>query len=346
MSDSATREPVSTLDEVRALFAEFPVPDPGAAEAARVREAQLTKPAGALGRLEQLSAWLAAWQGRYPPTVAHPRVSVFAANHGIAARGVSAYPAAVTAEMVRNFVDGGAAVNQICQVFDADLRVYELDLDNPTADFTVDAAMTGEDCAHAMAYGMMAVEPGLDVLCLGEMGIGNTTSAAALCLALFGGEASDWTGTGTGVSGAALARKTEIVAAGAARHAGLAGDPLRLLAALGGFELSAICGAVMAARLARTPVLLDGFACTAAAAVLHCCVPGSLDHCQVAHRSTEPGHQRLLGKLGKAPLLDLGMRLGEGSGAALALGLLRAAVACHTGMATFEAAGVSGPSDS
>ena len=336
------RAPVARLDEVRALLPALPVGDEDAARETAAREATLTKPAGALGRLEDVVAWLARWQGRAPPRLDRPRVAVFAGSHGVAARGVSAYPASVTAEMVRNFVAGGAAVNQLCKTFDADLRVYEMALDRPTADFTQASAMTEEECARAIAYGMMAVEPGLDVLCLGEMGIANTTAAAALCLALYGGEAADWTGPGTGVGGAALARKRRAVADGAARHAD-AGDAFEMLRCLGGHELAAIVGAILAARMARLPVLLDGFACTAAAAVLERARPGALDHCLVAHRSAEPGHERLLARLSKVPLLALDMRLGEASGAALALGLLRAALACHNGMASFAEAGVSGP---
>jgi nicotinate-nucleotide--dimethylbenzimidazole phosphoribosyltransferase len=343
MVDTPTRGAIASLDEVRALIAELPGPDLEAATAAAEREADLTKPAGALGRLEELAQWLATWQGRHPPRVDHPRTAVFAGNHGVAARGISAYPSAVTAQMVQNFVAGGAAVNQLCRVFDADLRVYELDLDQPTADFTRAPAMSDQECARAMAYGMMAVEPGLDVLCLGEMGIGNTTSAAALCLALFGGVAEDWVGAGTGISGDAMVQKRETVSAGVAHHGGRAGDPLAILAALGGLELAAIAGAVLAARMARLPVLLDGFACTAAAAVLHGLHPRAIDHCVVAHLSVEPGHRRLLDRIGKQPIFDLGMRLGEGSGATLALGVLRAAAECHGGMATFADAGVSGP---
>ncbi len=339
----ATRpDMIATLDEIRAVMAELPGPDLDAATRAATRESMLTKPAGALGRLEEIVAWLAAWQGRHPPRIDRPRVAVFAGNHGVAARGVSAYPAAVTAQMVQNFIAGGAAVNQLCKTADADLRVYEMALDRPTADFTTAPAMDEADCARAMAYGMMAVEPGLDLLCLGEMGIANTSSAAALCCALFGGTAADWTGPGTGVAGAALARKTEVVAAGVALHRAAARDSFEILRRLGGQELAAICGALMAARLARTPVLLDGFACTAAAAVLHAADSRALDHCLVAHCSAEPGHRRLLAAIGKAPLLDLGMRLGEASGAALAIAIVRAAVACHTGMATFAEAGVSG----
>ncbi len=269
---------------------------------------------------------------------------MFAGNHGVAARGVSAYPAAVTAQMVQNFTAGGAAVNQLCKTVDADLRVYEMALEQPTADFTQGPAMTEEECARAMAYGMMAVEPGIDVLCLGEMGIANTTSAAALCLALFGGEAADWTGPGTGVAGAALASKIKVVAEGVARHKSASGDSLEVLRRLGGHELAAIAGAVLAARLARIPVVLDGFACTAAAAIVWALDRRALDHCLVAHVSAEPGHRRLLAKLGKSALVDFGMRLGEASGATLAVAILKAALACHTGMATFGEAGVSSKS--
>jgi len=333
----------ATLDEIRALFAQLPGPDLEAGTAAALHERQLTKPAGALGRLEELSHWLATWQARHPPRLDHPRTCVFAGNHGVAARGVSAYPAAVTAQMVQNFIAGGAAVNQLCKTVDADLRVYEMNLDAPTADFVDAPALSEADCARAIAYGMMVVEPGLDVLALGEMGIANTTSAAALCLALFGGRAEEWTGPGTGVVGAVLDQKREVVAAAVERHREAAGDPLELLRRLGGNELAAIAGAVLAARMGRVPVLLDGFTCTAAAAVLYAVNPRALDHCVVAHVSAEPGHRRLLDKIGKPALFDLGMRLGEGSGATLAIAILKAAVACHNGMATFAGAGVSGP---
>ena len=346
MVNLSDRTAIAGFDEIRALITELPGPDMEAAAATEIRERALTKPPGALGRLEALSAWLATWQGRHPPRADHPRTAVFAGNHGVAARGVSAYPAAVTAEMVQNFITGGAAVNQLCQVFDADLRVYELDLEHPTLDFTNAPAMTEIECVQAMAYGMTVVEPGIDILCLGEMGIGNTTAAAAMSMALFGGEARDWTGAGTGVVGEAFARKIDMVTAGVLRHADLRQDPLATLAALGGREMAAICGAVLAARLARVPIVLDGFTCTAAAAVLHVARPGLLDHCIVSHLSVEPGHRRMLEVIGVEPLLDLNMRLGEGSGATLALGLLKAAVACHVGMASFESAGVSGPEQS
>jgi len=233
-------------------------------------------------------------------------------------------------------------VNQLCKVIDADLRVYEMNLDQPTADIVEAPAMSEAECARAIAYGMMAVEPGIDALALGEMGIANTTAAAALAQALFGGEAADWVGPGTGVAGPALANKREVVAAAVARHADGQADPFELLRRLGGLEIAAITGAVLAARMGRVPVVLDGYTSTVAAAVLFAISPRALDHCVVGHVSAEPGHRRLLDRIGKAALFDFGMRLGEGSGATLALSVLRAAAACHTGMATFAEAGVSG----
>ncbi len=335
-----TEQPAATLEEIRALLRELPGPDLESASAAATRQRRLAKPAGALGRLEELAQWLATWQGRHPPRIERPRVAVFAGNHGVAARGVSAYPQATTAQMVRVFIDGGGAANQLAALSDADLRIYEMALDEPTADFTAAPAMAEEDCARAMAYGMLAVEEGFDVMALGEMGIANTTSAAALACALFGGEPRDWV---EGLDAAGVARKAEVVAAALAHHGEALADPLEALRRLGGLELAALAGAVIACRLARTPVLLDGFAGTAAAAVLYRLDPRLLDHCRVGHLSAEPGHRRLLAAIDQRPLLDLDMRLGEASGAALAIPLLRAACACHDGMATFAEAGVGGP---
>ncbi len=334
----------ASLDDMRRILRDLPGPDLDAATEVVRRQAELTKPAGSLGRLEEIAEWLATWQGRSRPRVERPRIAVFAGSHGIAARGVSAYPAAVTAQMVKNFVSGGAAINQLAKCIDADLRIYELDVEHPTDDLSRGVAMSEARAANAMAYGMMAAEPGIDVLCLGEMGIGNTTAAATLAAALFGGSGADWAGPGTGVAGAALAHKIAVIDEALACHAAAiaARDPLALLAAVGGEELAAITGAVLAARMGRIPVLLDGYACTAAAAVLHAVDRRALDHCLVAHRSAEPGHARLLAALGKRPLLELDMRLGEATGAALAVPLLKAAAACHDGMATFAEAGVSG----
>lgn len=327
--------------EIRKIIAEFPAPDVEAVLATREREAVLTKPQGSLGRLEEITEWVAAWQGRHPPNVTHARIAVFAGNHGVAAKGVSAYPPEVTEQMVQNFVAGGAAVNQLTEMADADLRVYEMALDAPTADFTEGPALGEDDCAKAIAYGMMSVEAGVELMALGEMGIANTTAAAAICHALYGGRAEDWVGPGTGVSGDAYAAKVAAVEAAVATNAGLLDDPLQVLRAVGGHEIAAIAGAIIAARLAGVPVLLDGYTCTAAAAVLHAIDEHAIDHCMVGHLSAEPAHRMLCDKLNQVPLLALAMRLGEGSGAALAAGIVKAAADLHNGMATFESAGVS-----
>jgi nicotinate-nucleotide--dimethylbenzimidazole phosphoribosyltransferase len=333
---------VQSLADVRRAMTALPGPDEAAGRAWAAREPQLTKPAGALGRLEALAHWLACWQGRHPPTMATAKAHVFAGNHGVTARGVSAYPASVTAQMVANFEAGGAAINQLCEAFGVAFAVDALKLDRPTGDITQGPAMTEEECVDAFVFGMGAVADGTDVLCLGEMGIGNTTAAAALALGLYGGQAGDWTGAGTGVQGESLKRKAAVVAEAVDFHRAHLGCPFEALRRLGGRELAAVAGATLAARFRRVPVLLDGYTATAAAAVLEAAKPGALDHCQVGHLSAEPGHRRLLEHLGKAPLLDLGMRLGEATGAVLALQVLKGAAACHAGMATFQGAGVSG----
>lgn len=334
--------PPPSFDAIRGMLAQMPPPDDEAAAAARERERQLTKPAGSLGRLEEIAEWLAAWQGRHPPTVDRPLAAVFAGNHGVVDQGISAYPQAVTAQMVANFQAGGAAVNQLCQVFGLGLKVYELALEQPTRDITRQAAMDEAECAAAMAYGMAAVAEGPDLLCIGEMGIGNTTVAAAIANALHGGRAEDWVGPGTGLDAAGMAHKADVVRRALQCHAGQLDDPLEVVRRLGGREIAAMCGAILAARLARVPVLIDGYVATAAAAILHASDATALDHCMAAHRSAEPAHGALLDKLGKRPILDLGMRLGEASGAVLAAATVMAAARVHAGMATFASAGVSG----
>jgi nicotinate-nucleotide--dimethylbenzimidazole phosphoribosyltransferase len=318
----------------------LPFGDDAAAAAAIARQAELTKPPGSLGRLEDLVAWLARWQGRPTPRLETVEILVFAGNHGVTAQGVSPYPPSVTAQMVANFARGGAAINQIASAVAARLRVVPLALDVPTADFTQAPAMRETEFLDAVRTGYVAVAPGTDLLCLGEMGIGNTTAGAAVAAALFGGGGLRWAGRGTGVDDSGLARKRAAIDAGLERHAGLLDDPLSLAMALGGRELAAILGAALAARRLAIPVMLDGFICTAAVAPLARLNPDGLAHAQVAHVSAEAGHRELATELGLPPLLDLGMRLGEGSAAALAVSLLRAAVACHTGMATFAEAAV------
>ncbi|MEQ8401256.1 MAG: nicotinate-nucleotide--dimethylbenzimidazole phosphoribosyltransferase [Roseitalea porphyridii] len=329
------------FDDFRALLANLPGPDEAAAEAVRARETTLTKPAGSLGRLEAIAEWLAAWTGR-PPAVTRPLVAVFAGNHGVTNKGVSPFPASVTAQMVENFAAGGAAINQICIAHDLGLKVFDLALDMPTGDITEEAALDERSCAATMAFGMEAIAGGTDLLCIGEMGIGNTTIAAAICHGLYGGEAADWVGPGTGADEAGMARKTDAVARAVALHGAHLKDPLEVLRRLGGREIAAMAGAILAARVERIPVIVDGYVSTSAAAVLHAANPQALDHCLIGHVSAEPGHRRLVERLGKEPLLDLGMRLGEGTGAALAAGIVKAAAQCHSGMATFEQAGISG----
>jgi nicotinate-nucleotide--dimethylbenzimidazole phosphoribosyltransferase len=330
------------FDDVRALLVKMPGPDKAAITAARQREAELTKPARSLGRLEDIAAFLAGWQGSPRPRVEKPLVAVFAGNHGVAEQGVSPYPQSVTAAMVANFQAGGAAINQICKTFDLSLKVYELALEKPTGDITQGSALDERTCAGTIAFGMEALASEPDLLVLGEMGIGNTTSAAAIFHALYGGEAENWVGRGTGVDDAGLKRKAEAVRAAVALHKAHLADPLEILARLGGREIAAMAGAILAARLRRTPVLIDGFVVTSAAAVLHALDNTALDHCLAGHVSAERAHREALERLGKAPLLDLGMRLGEGSGAALAVAIVKAAAACHNGMATFAEAGVAG----
>lgn len=327
------------LSGFRAALAQAPAPDAAAVAGAAARNGQLTKPPGALGRLEGLAQWYAGWRGSDRPRLVAPQVIIFAGNHGVAARGVSAFPPEVTVQMVANFKGGGAAINQLSKTFGAQMSVHALELDRPTADFTQSPAMEVAEVLAALQTGWNAVDPQADLLVTGEMGIGNTTPAAAIACALFGGAVEDWVGRGTGVDDAGLARKAQVVAEGLALHQNR--DPLEVLRCLGGREIAAMAGAIARARQERIPVILDGFICCAAAAVLAQLDAGALDHCVAGHVSAESAHPALLRHLGKEPLLNLGLRLGEGSGAALAIGVLQGAVACHSGMATFAEAGVA-----
>ena len=279
----------TSFSALRSACLDLPSGNPAASAAAARREAVLTKPPGSLGRLEELVGWLAQWQGRAPPQLQQVEILVFAGNHGVTGRGVSAYPAEVTAQMVANFAGGGAAINQLARTASARLRVIPLSLDRPTADFTQAPALSEQEFLAAVTEGYTAVSPACDLICLGEMGIGNTTAAAAIAAALFGGGGARWAGRGTGVDAEGL----------------------------------------------------DGFVCTAAVAPLSKLRADTLAHALSSHVSAEAGHRMLLDELALRPLLDLDMRLGEASGAALAVLVLRAALACHTGMATFAEAGVS-----
>lgn len=329
------------FDDIRALFSHMPDADEEAMAAVRQRDLQLTKPPGSLGRLEEIAVWLAGWQGTAKPAVNRPLVCVFAGNHGVVQRGVSPYPQEVTRQMLHNFAAGGAAINQICATYDLGLKVFDLALDMPTQDITQAPALDEKTCAATMAFGMEAIAGGTDLLCLGEMGIGNTTIAAAIYTALYGGPATRWVGRGTGIDQSGLYRKQIAVEEAVALHKSHLGDPLEVLRRVGGREIAAIAGAILAARLQRIPVILDGYVVCAAAAILHAADPHALDHCIAGHVSAEGAHREVLERLGKPPLLDLGMRLGEASGAALAAGIVKAAIACHRDMATFEEASVA-----
>lgn len=329
------------FDDFRALIAALPGPDLDAVAAVRKRDSSLTKPPGALGRLEEIAEWLAAWSGCSTPAVTRPLVAVFAGNHGVTANGVSPYPPEVTAQMVSNFAAGGAAINQICIAHDLGLKVFDLALEQATGDITIEAALDEKGCAATMAFGMEAIAGGTDLLCIGEMGIGNTTIAAAIFHGLYGGNARDWVGPGTGSDEQGIQRKADAVEKAVNLHKSHLKDPLELLRRLGGREIAAMVGAILAARMQQIPVIVDGFVATAAAAVLHAADESALDHCLFAHVSAEPGHRAAIEKLGKNPLFDLGMRLGEGTGAALAAGVVKSAALCHSGMATFDQAGVT-----
>jgi len=328
------------LNGFRAMLAELPLADEDARVGAAERNGQLTKPPAALGRLEDIAQWYASWRADARPRITAPQIIVFAGNHGVAAQGVSAFPPEVTEQMVLNFQHGGAAINQLARNAGADLDVYPLQLDSPTQDFTQAPAMSEAEVTAALAAGWDAVRIDADLLVVGEMGIGNTTPAAALAAALLGGEAGDWTGRGTGVDDAGLINKTRVVADGLALHKGQ-GDGVETLRRLGGREIAAMAGAIARARSLRIPVILDGFICCAAAACLAYTAEGALDHCIAGHLSTEGAHGGLLEALEKPPLLSLGLRLGEASGGALAIPILRAALECHSGMATFAEAGVT-----
>jgi nicotinate-nucleotide--dimethylbenzimidazole phosphoribosyltransferase len=332
----------TSFSTLRAACLDLPSGHPAASAAVLQREAVLTKPPKSLGRLEDLVAWLAHWQGHAPPRLDRVEILVFAGNHGVTKQGVSAYPAEVTAQMVANFAAGGAAINQLARAAGAKLRVSPLSLDRPTVDFTQALAMSESEFVAAVKAGHDAVSADCDLICLGEMGIGNTTAAAAIAAALFGGGGQRW----AGVDQEGLARKRAVIDQALARHAGLLNDPLAIAAAFGGRELAAILGATLSARQKNIPVLLDGFVCTAAVAPLARLRADTLAHAQAGHVSAEAGHRMLLDEIGLKPLLDLDMRLGEASGAAVALQILHSALACHSGMATFAEAGVSDkPSD-
>lgn len=345
-----------------AYFPDIAAPDPDAAEAARVRQTALTKPVGALGRLEGLSVWVAACQGACPPRqFERARVVVFAGDHGVAAAGVSAYPAEVTAAMVANIAAGGAAVNVLAEVAGAGVRVADMSVDTAeplsaaigadrirrsSGNIAVEDALTPDEVVRAIDAGRRIadeeVDSGADLLIAGDMGIGNTTPATTLIAALTDTEPVAVVGRGTGIDDAGWARKTAAIRDALYRTKRLSADPIALLRICGGADLAAMTGFLAQAAVRRTPVLLDGVVVTAAALAAERLAPGARLWWQAGHRSTEPAHTLALRHLDLEPIVDLGMRLGEGSGALVALPVLRAAVAVLASMATFEEAGIPG----
>ena len=331
-----------------------------AAAAARARQAQLTKPPGALGDLETLAITLASWQGRVRPDIERVHISVFAADHGVTQEGISAFPAEVTAEMIRNFVRGGAAINVLARALNATLEVinlgtihqaviagvHDVTLGAGSANFVNGPAMTDAQLDGALEAGRQSVERAMageaQLYIGGDMGIGNTTAAAALACVLLSAKPEALAGPGTGLDERGVARKVVVIRRALemhSRHLGTARDALQRL---GGFEIAALVGAYVRCAQRGLPALIDGFICGAAALAASRMRSGAKAWWLFAHRSREPGHAAILTALEARPLLDLGMRLGEGSGAAVAVPLLRLACELHAGMATFAEAGVSG----
>lgn len=336
-------------------------PDLAALEQARERQQQLTKPRGSLGRLEQLAITLAGLQGCERPSIERVWISLFAGDHGVTEEGVSPYPQAVTGQMLRNFVNGGAAIAVLARHLDAQLELIDLGcavpLDPPlsgvrqlhlgpgTANFAKGAAMT-EQQLHAALYAGResvtgAVANAASLYMGGEMGIGNTTAASALACALLGGPVAAMVGAGTGLDCAGVANKVAVIERALALHAGHQNAPLEILRRLGGFEIAALTGAYLACAQQGLPVLVDGFICSVAALLAVRLNPSCRDWLLFAHSGAEPGHQHVLAALEAEPLLELGLRLGEGSGAALAVPLLQMACRLHGEMATFAEAAVA-----
>ena len=311
------------------------------ANLAKNRQNNLTKPIGSLGKLEKYAIWMAGWQKKEKPTINNFQCLVFAGNHGVARRKVSAYPSEVTEQMVKNFINGGAAINQLCNLSDIKLSVIPISLENPTKDFSEEKAMNPDETLSAMKLGYNSVPKKCDLLLLGEMGISNTTSATAIACALFKTSVKKWTGLGTGISEKNLKNKISVIQKGLKLHGKKFDSVIEILSCFGGREMAAIVGSVIAARVRGIPILLDGFVSTVSAATLTIFNKNILEHCLISHLSSEPGHKGIILKLKKEPILDLNMRLGEASGGAVASLIIKAAVVTHNKMATFSEAGVS-----
>ena len=322
------------MDDLFAPLVGAPEPDSVARDAVASRAQEVLRPSGAFSRLDHVAAWLAGWQRTGAPAVRRPAILIAAADHGVVGRGVSAYPSEITRAMVAAIDAGVATSSVLARQVPASLRLIDVGVGSPTADLTVEPTMSHDRFREAFIAGRDAVtETECDLLVLGEMGIGNTTAASAVAASLFGGRGASWVGRGSGLDDEGLARKIEVVEV--ARSRVPSATPAEVLRSVGGAELAALAGACLEARLRSIPVVLDGFVCTAAVAPLAVAFPGALDHCIAGHLSPEPGHALLLQALHMEPLLDLGLRLGEGSGALLAVPLIRMAAAAVVEVATF-----------
>jgi nicotinate-nucleotide--dimethylbenzimidazole phosphoribosyltransferase len=326
------------------LLTDLPEPDESARAAVAERAASVLRPTGALARLDEVAAWLAAWQRTERPAVDAPHAVVFAADHGVAAAaGVSAYPTEVTVAMLDALEKGAATAAAMTKALGMTLDVVDVGVARPTGDLRLEPAMDEERFDEAVQAGIDAVAraAAADLLVFGEMGIGNTTAAAAVAATLYDEPAAEWCGRGTGLDDEGVARKIEAVAACRARVRAVTSDPIEILRHAGGAELAAIAGAVAEARRRSIPVLLDGYVVSAAIAPLAATRPGALDHVLAGHRSSEPGHRRLLDRLGLVPLIELDLRLGEGSGALVAVPLVKLAAVAVVEVATFQEWGLA-----
>lgn len=320
---------------LRDALADLPSPDHDARDAVAARASQVLRPPGALARLDEIAVWAAGWSRSPRPVIQRPASLVFAADHGVAASGVSNYPAEATAAMLAATREGRATINAFAASVGASVTAVDVGVGRPTGDIRTRAAVTSERFDEITEAAYEAVERlDADLLVVGELGIGNTTAAAAVAAALGGGDPHGWVGRGTGVGDESLDLKRQAVSTAVARVADVT-DPLEVLREVGGAELVAMAAAIVAARRRSLPVVIDGYICSAAAAALHVAETGSLDHCIVGHRSSEPGHRMLLDLIGKQPVLELDMRLGEGSGAMAAVPIVRLACAGVNDVATF-----------
>lgn len=332
-----------SITELRKLCLVLPEKDKKAEQATFTRQNNLLKPPGSLGELENLVAWLASWQKKEMPSLDKVCIMIFAGNHGITDESVTPYNAVVTELMVTQIEQGHAAINQLAKTAGAELRIIPLNHFEKTKNFCHEAAMSEHDFIKAVETGYNAVTPNINLLCLGEVGIGNTTIAAALSAALFGGNGAQWVSKGTSQSPEYIQNKQRVVDEALAKHQDILDDPLEICRHFGGYEEAALLGATLAARYLNIPVLLDGFVCTSAVAALQKLNPSGLDHAKISHLSAEKGHLLLAGNLNQYPLIAFNMRLGEGSGCAITIPILQGALACYKGMSTYDEAGLPSP---